>query len=38
MFLVAFLFGFACGVCTLATVVVLSALAVNGRDDDEFEF
>lgn len=37
MFLVAFLFGFACGVGVVATVVVLSALMVKGRyDDDEF--
>lgn len=39
MFLVAFLFGFVCGVGSLATVVVLSALVVNsGRNDDEFKF
>ena len=39
MFLVAFLFGFVCGVGAIAAVVVFSVLTVNrGRDDDEFEF
>lgn len=39
MFLIAFLFGFVCGVGAIATVVVFSVLIVNrGRDGDELEF
>ena len=36
MFLGAFLFGFVCGVSVVATVIVMSAIMMKGRDDDEF--
>lgn len=37
MFLVAFLFGFVCGVSVVATVIVLSAIMMKGvENNDEF--